>query len=222
MSWQNIDPFYSRRIMKLHKYFTDQLWDNNQILVAILGICSALAVTIKVQVALTMGISVMFVTSFSSFFVSAIRKFTPDSVRMIAQLAIISLFVIIVDQVLKAYLYEMARVLSVFVGLIITNCLVMGRAESMARNVGPIPAFLDGLGAAAGYAIVILAVGVIRELFGFGTLMGYQMIPLSWYATPEHPDRYVNSNLMALAPSAFFIIGGFIWIANLVNKKEES
>lgn len=204
----------------LQSYLIDQLWNNNQILVAILGICSALAVTIKVSVALTMGVAVIFVTGFSSLFISLIRKITPPSVRMIAQLAIISLFVIIVDQVLKAYLYEMSLTLSVFVGLIITNCLVMGRAESMAKSASPLPAFFDGVGAAAGYAWVLLVVGGIREFFGFGSLLGFQIIPQAWYASPEHPDAYVNSNLMALAPSAFFIIGAMIWVRNLIVKEE--
>jgi Na+-transporting NADH:ubiquinone oxidoreductase subunit D len=204
----------------LGRYYTDQLWNNNQILVAILGICSALAVTIKLSVAVAMGISVIFVTGFASLFVSLIRKWTPPSVRMIAQLAIISLFVIIVDQVLKAYFYEMSLTLSVFVGLIITNCLVMGRAEAMAKNISPIPAFMDGLGAASGYALILLGVGFIRELFGFGTLFDFQIIPKAWYASPQHPDAYVNSNLMALAPSAFFIIGGMIWVRNIIAKED--
>jgi len=204
---------------KYRSFFLDPLWKNNQILVAILGICSALAVTIKVQVALTMALAVSFVTAFSSFFVSLIRKITPDNVRMIAQLAIISLFVIIVDQFLKAFFYEMSKVLSVFVGLIITNCLVMGRAESMAKNVAPIPAFLDGLSAGLGYGYVIIAVGAIREIFGFGSFFGFQIIPLSWYATAENPGGYVNFGLMPLAPAAFFILGGFIWIANIINEK---
>ncbi len=204
---------------KYRSFFLDPLWRNNQILVAILGICSALAVTVKVQVALTMALAVSFVTAFSSFFVSLIRKITPDNVRMIAQLAIISLFVIIVDQFLKAFFYEMSKVLSVFVGLIITNCLVMGRAESMAKNVSPIPAFLDGLSAGLGYGYVIIAVGAIREIFGFGSFFGFQIIPLSWYATAENPGGYVNFGLMPLAPAAFFILGGFIWIANIINEK---
>jgi len=204
---------------KYRSFFLDPLWKNNQILVAILGICSALAVTINVQVALTMALAVSFVTAFSSFFVSLIRKITPDNVRMIAQLAIISLFVIIVDQFLKAFFYEMSKVLSVFVGLIITNCLVMGRAESMAKNVPPIPAFLDGLSAGLGYGYVIIAVGTIREIFGFGSFFGLQIIPLSWYATAENPGGYVNFGLMPLAPAAFFILGGFIWIANIINEK---
>jgi len=203
----------------LKNYYIDPLWNNNQIVVAILGICSALAVTIKMSVAVTMGVAVIFVTSFSSLFVSLLRKWTPPNVRMIAELTIISLFVIIVDQLLKAYLYETSLTLSVFVGLIITNCLVMGRAEAMAKSHTPLPAFLDGAGAASGYALVLLAVGFIRELFGFGTLFGVQIIPLSWYASDIHPDRYLNSNLMALAPSAFFILGGIIWLRNIIVKE---
>ena len=206
---------------KPYTYFKDQVWKDNQILVAILGICSALAVTIKIKVAITMGIAVIFVTGFSSLFVSLIRNITPDSVRMIAQLAIISLFVIIVDQVIKAVDYSMSKTLSVFVGLIITNCLVMGRAESMARTVTPLPAFLDGLGAAAGYAWVLFCVGAIREFFGFGTLFDYQIIPTSWYASAAHPDAYQNFNIMALAPSAFFIIGFMIWASNKLKPLEE-
>lgn len=141
---------------------------------------------------------------------------------MIAELAIISLFVIIVDQFLKAYLYEMSLTLSVFVGLIITNCLVMGRAESMAQSVSPIPAFMDGIGAGTGYGVVLLGVGVIREFFGFGTLLNVPIIPTEWYASPEHPDGYVNSNLMALAPSAFFILGGMIWVYNIMATRRKS
>ncbi|MBI5273736.1 MAG: NADH:ubiquinone reductase (Na(+)-transporting) subunit D [Chlamydiales bacterium] len=206
----------------LKQYFLDQVWNNNQVLVAVLGICSALAVTIKISIALVMGLSVIFVTSFSSCFVSIFRKYTPDSVRMIAQLAIISTFVIIVDQFLKAYSFEMSKTLSVFVGLIITNCIVMGRAESMAKNVSPIPAFLDGAGAALGYAIVLFVVGFIRELFGFGSLFNIPIIPTTWYASVARPDGYMNLNIMALAPSAFFILGGMIWIFNLLKQKKKA
>ncbi|MDN3504333.1 MAG: NADH:ubiquinone reductase (Na(+)-transporting) subunit D [Rhabdochlamydiaceae bacterium] len=202
------------------KAFIAPLWHDNQILVAVLGICSALAVTIKVSIALVMGFSVMFVTAFSCLFVSLLRKKTPDSVRMITQLAIISLFVIIVDQVLKAFSYEMSKTLSVFVGLIITNCIVMGRCESNAKNVSPMPAFFDGLGAATGYAIVLLIVGTIREILAFGTFLDMSVIPQSWYATAEHPDLYANWNIMALAPSAFFIIGGMIWLYNIARNQE--
>jgi len=197
------------------KYITEQLWENNQILVAVLGICSALAVTIQIKVALVMGAAVVFVTAFSSLLVSLIRNYTPPSVRMIAQLAIISSFVIIVDQLLKAYSFEMSKTLSVFVGLIITNCLVMGRAESMAKNVKPIPAFLDGFGAAMGYAVVLFIVGAIREFFAFGTLFDYQVIPDALYEA-----GYYNCNMMALAPSAFFILGGMIWVYNIVRGQD--
>ena len=140
----------AERTPSLKSYFLEPLWNNNQILIAILGICSALAVTTTLSTALTMGIAVSLVTAFSCFFVSLFRKFTPDSVRMIAQLAIISTFVIVVDQFLRAYLYNISKTLSVFVGLIITNCIVMGRTESMAKNIPPIPAFLDGLSAGLG------------------------------------------------------------------------
>lgn len=200
-------------------YLTNQLWSGNQILVAVLGICSALGVTNRLSVSITMGLSVSFVTACSSFFVSLLRKITPDSVRMITQLAIISVFVIIIDQFLQAYFFSISKVLSVFVGLIITNCIVMGRTEGMAKNVEPIPAFLDGLGAGLGYAIVLFIIGGIRELFGFGQLFGQQVIPLSWYATAEFPDRYDNFALMVSPPAAFFLLGGMIWIFNIINKK---
>ncbi|MCH9609338.1 MAG: Na(+)-translocating NADH-quinone reductase subunit D [Chlamydiales bacterium] len=210
----------TQKTLPLSHYFIDPLWKNNQILVAILGICSALAVTTTLTTAITMGIAVSFVTAFSCLFVSLMRKFTPDSVRMIAQLAIISSFVIIVDQFLRAYFFNISKTLSVFVGLIITNCIVMGRTESMARNVPPIPAFLDGLSAGLGYSIVLIAVAILREFFGFGQLFGFQLIPETWYATPEHPARYQNFGIMVLAPAAFFIIGFFIWIANSISKPE--
>lgn len=200
-------------------YLTNQLWSGNQILVAVLGICSALGVTNRLSVSITMGLSVSFVTAFSSFFVSLLRKVTPDSVRMITQLAIISVFVIIIDQFLQAYFFSISKVMSVFVGLIITNCIVMGRTEGMAKNVEPIPAFMDGLGAGLGYAGVLFIVGAIRELFGFGQLFGYQVIPLSWYATPERPDAYDNFALMVSPPAAFFILGCMIWVFNIINKK---
>lgn len=200
-------------------YLTNQLWSGNQILVAVLGICSALGVTNRLSVSITMGLSVTFVTGFSSFFVSLLRKITPDSVRMITQLAIISVFVIIIDQFLQAYFFSISKVLSVFVGLIITNCIVMGRTEGMAKNVPPLPAFLDGIGAGLGYAAVLFIVGAVRELFGFGQLLGYQIVPLSWYATPDHPDLYDNFAIMVSPPAAFFLIGGLIWIFNIMNRK---
>lgn len=205
--------------MRNKTYFIEPLWKNNQILVAILGICSALAVTVKVKIAVTMALSVIFVTGASCFFVSLVRHITPANVRMIAQLAIISTFVIMVDQFLKAYFYEMSKTLSVFVGLIITNCIVMGRTESMAKNVAPIPALLDGISAGMGYGYVIVIVGGLREIFGFGTFFDIQIIPQAFYATPEHLSRYVNIGLMPLAPAAFFILGGLIWIKNIIDER---
>lgn len=200
------------------KAFFTPIWKDNQILVAILGICSALAVTIQMQTAIVMAIAVIFVTSLSSLFVSLIRKVTPDSVRMIAQLVVISTFVIIVDQFLKAYFFNLSRTLSVFIGLIITNCIVMGRCESFARHQLPLVAFLDGAGAATGYGIILIAVSFLRELFGFGSVLGFKVLPACIYATADHPSYYVNNNLMTLAPSAFFILGLFIWLTNYFSK----
>lgn len=199
-------------------YLTDQLWASNQVLVAVLGICSALAVTNRLSLGITMGLAVAFVTGFSSFFVSLFRKITPDSVRIIVQLAIISVFVTIIDQYLQAYFFDISKVLSVFVGLIITNCIVMGRTEGMAKNVEPLPALMDGLGAGFGYGIVLCIVAVIREFFGFGQILGYQVVPMSWYASPENPDGYENLILMVSPPAAFFLIGGLIYVSNKLGK----
>lgn len=205
----------------LREYFTDQILQQNQVLIAILGICSALGVTNRLSIAITMGVSVSFVTAFSSFFVSLLRRITPDSVRMIAQLAIISLFVIIIDQFLQAYFFSISKILSVYVGLIITNCIVMGRAEGMAKNVDPIPAFLDGLGAGLGYAIVLCIIGFIRELAGFGEIFGMRVIPESWYATSQNPDGYQNFGLMLTPPAAFFIIGTLVCGINFYNARRQ-
>lgn len=199
------------------RYLTDQLWNSNQILVAILGICSALGVTNRLSVAITMGLSVTFVTGFSSLFVSLLRNHTPDSVRMITQLAIISVFVIVIDQFLQAYFFDISNVLSVFVGLIITNCIVMGRTESMAKNVAPLPAFMDGIGAGLGYAAVLFIVGLIRELMGFGEILNRRIIPEHWYATALNPNGYENWALMVTPPAAFFILGMMIWIMQLAK-----
>ncbi|EPP35052.1 ubiquinone oxidoreductase, Na(+)-translocating, D subunit [Chlamydia ibidis] len=201
-------------------YFLDPLWNNNQPLVAILGICSALAVTTTMVTAITMGLAVSFVTGCSCFFVSLLRKYTPDSVRMITQLIIISLFVVVIEQILKAFFFEISKTLSVFVGLIITNCIVMGRAESMARNVPPIPAFLDGVGAGLGYGWVLVIISSIRELFGFGTFLGMRVIPQFLYSSESHPDAYENFGLMVLAPSAFFLIGIMIWVMNIIRSRK--
>ena len=184
----------------------DPLFNNNPIALQILGICSALAVTNKLSTALTMGIAVTLVTGFSSGAISAIRKHIPTSIRIIVQMTIIATLVIIIDQMLKAYLYEMSKALSVYVGLIITNCIVMGRAEAYAMKNPVGLSFLDGVGNGLGYGIVLLAVGFVRELFGSGKLFGVTILN-----TVNDGGWYVTNGLMLLAPSAFFLIGFIIW-----------
>jgi Na+-transporting NADH:ubiquinone oxidoreductase subunit D len=202
------------------KYFTTQIFRENQVLVAVLGICSSLGVTTRLSMALTMGLAVTFVTSFSSLFVSILRKQTPDSVRMVIQLVIISIFVIIVDQFLQAFMYPLSKVLSVFVGLIITNCVVMGRTESMAKNVTPLKAFLDGLGAGVGYLLVLAIIGAMREFLGYGELFGYTIIPETAFASDVNPDGYRNCNLMTVPPAAFFLIGFLIFLSRRIMKQK--
>ena len=179
---------------------------NNPIALQILGICSALAVTSSLQVSLVMSVALTAVTAFSSFFISSIRSYIPSSIRIIVQMTIIASLVIVVDPILKAVAYEISKQLSVFVGLIITNCIVMGRAEAFAMKNPPVPSFLDGLGNGLGYSFVLIVVGVVRELFGAGSLMGIEILPVvtegGWY----------NPNgLLLLPPSAIFLIGFLIW-----------
>jgi Na+-transporting NADH:ubiquinone oxidoreductase subunit D len=180
--------------------------DNNPIALQVLGVCSALAVTTKLETAFVMTIAVMFVTALSNFFVSLIRNHIPNSVRIIVQMAIIASLVIVVDQVLKAYLYDISKQLSVFVGLIITNCIVMGRAEAFAMKSEPIPSLIDGLGNCLGYGFVLITVGFFRELLGSGKLFGMEVLPLV-----SNGGWYQPNGLMLLAPSAFFLIGFLIW-----------
>ncbi|GAA0658166.1 MULTISPECIES: NADH:ubiquinone reductase (Na(+)-transporting) subunit D [Rheinheimera] len=180
---------------------------NNPIALQVLGICSALAVTTKLDKALVMGIALTLVTAFSSMFISMIRNHIPSSVRIIVQMTIIASLVIVVDQVLKAFAYNVAKELSVFVGLIITNCIVMGRAEAYAMKSPPLMSFLDGIGNGLGYTVLLLIVAFIRELFGSGTVFGVEILPLisagGWYQP---------MGLLLMPPSAFFIIGLFIWV----------
>jgi Na+-transporting NADH:ubiquinone oxidoreductase subunit D len=180
---------------------------NNPIALQVLGICSALAVTTKLDKALVMGLALTLVTAFSSMFISMIRNHIPSSVRIIVQMTIIASLVIVVDQVLKAFAYNVAKELSVFVGLIITNCIVMGRAEAYAMKSPPLMSFLDGIGNGLGYTVLLLIVAFIRELFGSGTLFGVEILPLvsagGWYQP---------MGMMLIAPSAFIIIGLLIWI----------
>lgn len=180
--------------------------DNNPIALQVLGVCSALAVTTKLETAFVMTLAVMFVTALSNFFVSLIRNHIPSSVRIIVQMAIIASLVIVVDQILKAYLYDISKQLSVFVGLIITNCIVMGRAEAFAMKSAPIPSFIDGIGNGLGYGFVLITVGFFRELLGSGKVFGLEVLPLI-----SNGGWYQPNGLMLLAPSAFFLIGFLIW-----------
>ncbi len=191
---------------KMKDTLLDPVFNNNPIALQILGICSALAVTTSVKVAGVMCIALTFVTAFSNLFVSLIRKQIPSSIRIIVQMTIIASLVIMVDQVLKAVAYDISKQLSVFVGLIITNCIVMGRAEGFAMNNPPVASFVDGVGNGLGYSVILLVVAVIRELFGAGKLMGIVILPLS-----TEGGWYVANGMMLLAPSAFFLIGLFIW-----------
>jgi len=180
----------------------DPVFKNNPIALQVLGICSALAVTTKLDTSLTMCVAVIFVVAFSNLAVSVIRNYIPSSVRIIVQMTIIASLVILVDQVLKAYAFDVAKQMSVFVGLIITNCIVMGRAEAFAMKNSPMVSFLDGIGNGLGYSFILLTVGFFRELFGSGKLLGMQVMP----------DSYQPNGLMLLAPSAFFLIGIIIWV----------
>ncbi len=188
------------------KIVAEPVFDNNPIALQVLGICSALAVTTKLETALIMCLALTVVCVFSNLFISLIRNHIPSNIRIIVQMTIIASLVIVVDQVLKAYAYDVAKQLSVFVGLIITNCIVMGRAEAFAMKNPPWPSLLDGLGNGLGYSVILVIVGTVRELFGSGTLLGVEILPLvtegGWY-TPN--------GMLLLPPSAFFIIGLFIW-----------
>ena len=188
------------------KLLVDPLVDNNPIALQVLGICSALAVTSSLTVAFVMSLAVIAVTGFSSLFISMLRNHIPTSIRIIVQMTIIASLVIVVDQILKAYAYEISKTLSVFVGLIITNCIVMGRAEAFAMQNKPIDSFVDGIGNGLGYGLLLMCVGVVRELFGAGSLFGIVILnPVS------DGGWYVPNGLLLLPPSAFFIIGFLIW-----------
>ena len=191
---------------KRKEMLIDPLVDNNPITLQVLGICSALAVTSSLQVAFVMSVAVIFVTGFSSMFISMIRNQIPGAIRIIVQMVIIASLVILVDQLLKAYAYEISKTLSVFVGLIITNCIVMGRAEAFAMKNPPIESFIDGVGNGLGYGLILMLVGVIRELFGAGSLFGVTILE-----TVNNGGWYVPNGMLLLPPSAFFIIGLIIW-----------
>ncbi|MEM0946070.1 MAG: NADH:ubiquinone reductase (Na(+)-transporting) subunit D [Pseudomonadota bacterium] len=191
---------------KRREMLIDPLVDNNPITLQVLGICSALAVTSSLQVSFVMALAVIFVTGFSSMFISMIRNHIPGSIRIIVQMVIIASLVILVDQILKAYAFEISKTLSVFVGLIITNCIVMGRAEAFAMKNPPIDSFIDGVGNGLGYGLILMMVGFFRELFGAGSLFGITIME-----TVNNGGWYVPNGMLLLPPSAFFIIGLIIW-----------
>ena len=188
----------------------DPLFDNNPIALQVLGICSALAVTTKMETAVVMSIAVVAVMALSNLSVSILRNFIPPSIRIIVQLTIIASLVIVTDQILKAFLFETSKQLSVFVGLIITNCIVMGRAEAFAMQNGPMASLIDGVGNGLGYGLVLLFVGFFRELFGSGTLFGVSIMPLA-----SEGGWYLPNGLMVLSPAAFFLIAIFIWFVRV-------
>ncbi len=191
---------------KLKGLLLSPVMDNNPIALQILGICSALAVTTKLETAIVMTFAVIFVTAFSNLFISLIRNYIPNSVRIIVQMAIIASLVILVDQILHAYAYGLSKQLSVFVGLIITNCIVMGRAEAFAMKSQPLESFVDGIGNGLGYGAILVSVAFIRELIGSGKLFG-----MTVFQTIQDGGWYQTNGLFLLAPSAFFIIGFIIW-----------
>ena len=192
---------------KTREILLGPIFTNNPIALQILGVCSALAVTSSLSVTVVMCIALTVVTAFSNFFIALIRNHVPSSIRIIVQMIIIASLVIMVDQVLKAYAYEVSKQLSVFVGLIITNCIVMGRAEAFAMQNPPIPSFFDGIGNGLGSSVVLLFVATVRELTGSGSLFGFEILPLV-----TNGGWYYSNGLMLLPPSAFFVIGGFIWL----------
>jgi len=194
------------------------LGPNNPVTVQILGICSALAVTAKLEPAIVMALSVTVVTAFSNLIISLLRRTIPERVRIIVQLVVIATLVIVVDQFLKAYVYQVSKQLSVFVGLIITNCILMGRLEAFAMANRPWPSFLDGIGNGLGYGFILVILGFFRELLGNGTLLNFAVIPDSWYIT--NGGFYSNNGLMLLPPMALIGVGIIIWIANSHKKKK--
>ena len=193
----------------------DPLFNNNPIALQILGICSALAVTSSMKVSFVMCTALTAVAAFSNLFVSLIRNQIPSSIRIIVQMTIIASLVIVVDQILKAVAYDISKQLSVFVGLIITNCIVMGRAEAFAMKNPPLPSFMDGLGNGLGYSLILMIVAFFRELFGAGTLWGIVILP-----TTTNGGWYVANGMMLMPPSAFFIIGLFIWALRSWKKSQ--
>ena len=208
------EGIFSKKNIKL---LTNPLSNANPITVLVLGICSALAVTAQLKPAVVMSLSVTIVTAFSNLIVSSIRNTIPNRIRIIVQLVVVAALVILVDQVLKAFVYDVSKQLSVFVGLIITNCILMGRLEAFALGNKPWPSFLDGIGNGAGYGLILVTIAFFRELLGSGSLWGYKLIPESWYIA--NGGWYSNNGMMILPPMALIIVGVIIWIQR--SKKPE-
>ena len=198
------------------KNLTGPLSSNNPVIVQILGICSALAVTVKMEPAFVMGLSVIAVTAFANLVMSLLRNGIPSRIRIIVQLVVIAALVILVDQFLKAFVYDVSKQLSVYVGLIITNCIIMGRVEAFALGNKPWDSFLDGIGNGLGYAAILLIVAFFRELFGSGTLFNIRVIPESWYIA--NGGFYSNVGIMLFPPMALIIVGAIIWVHRSFNK----
>ncbi len=200
------------------KLITDPFLDNNPITVQVLGICSALAITAQLKASIVMAVSVMFVLSLGNVVISLMRNIIPSKIRIIVQLVVVAALVIIVDLVLKAFAYELSKQLSVFVGLIITNCIIMGRFEAFALGNTPWKSFLDGIGNAAGYGIILIIVGFFRELLGSGTLLGYKVLGDPIEKTGFYAFGYENNGFMLLSPMALIVLGIIIWVQRSRNK----
>lgn len=208
------EALFSKKNKKIVK---DGLWDVNPITFQVLGICSSLAVTTQLKAALFMSFGLTFVTALSNVAISLIRNYIPSKIRIIVQLTVVSALVISIDQILKAYFYDVSKQLSVFVGLIITNCIVMGRLEAFAMGNPPWKSFLDGMGNGLGYSAVLVIIAIIREIFGSGTLLGFHVMPQSFYA-----NGYINNGMMVLAPGAFFLLGIVVWIQRSISGYAEN
>ena len=204
---------------KKHTLFSDPIVSNNPITRQVLGICSALAVTVKVDVAMVMALALILVLTFSNIIISMLREKIPSTIRIIVQLMVIASLVVLADELLRAFLFDISKQLSVFVGLIITNCIVMGRAEAFAMQNPPKDSLLDGLGNGIGYGMILIIVSVIREVLGSGSIMNISIFPASMYV--ENGGWYVNNGLMLLAPGAFIALGLLIWIQRTVTHYTE-
>jgi len=199
----------------------DPLWDHNPIAMQILGICSALAVTIKMAPTLAMCASVIVVLCASNVVISLLRRMIPSNIRIIVMLTVISSLVTVVSLALNAYMYDVSKQISVFIALIVTNCIVLGRAEAFAMANGPWRSFLDGLGNALGYAWILIAVATVREIGGSGQLLGMRVIPASWYSSGVADPGYINNGLLVLAPGAFLLLGVLVWVQRSISGYSE-